>query len=82
VGFIGRARPKAASGQRRCKTWRGRRCTSPFRTIKLSFLGIPEEGVGFSADAPIRIGALQFSDAALQLTPRGGQLALRLQYFE
>ena len=50
--------------------------------IKLSLLGIPEEGVGFSNDAPIRIGAPQFSDAAFQLTPRGGQVALRLQHFE
>lgn len=50
--------------------------------IKLSFLGIPTEGVGFSNDAPIWIGAPQFSDAAFQLTPRGGQLVLRLQHFE
>ena len=50
--------------------------------IKLSLLGIPEEGVGFSKDAPIRIGAPRFSDAAFQLTPSGGQLVLRLRHFE
>ena len=50
--------------------------------IKLSLLGIPEEGVGFSRDAPIRFAGPSFADAAFQLPPAGGQVSLRLRHFD
>lgn len=50
--------------------------------IRLSLLGIPEEGVGFSGDAPIRFGGPSFADAAFQLPPAGGQVSLRLRHFD
>jgi uncharacterized protein (DUF2141 family) len=50
--------------------------------IRLSLLGIPEEGVGFSNDAPIRIGAPSFSRAAFQLVPGSAQVSFRLVHFD
>lgn len=50
--------------------------------IKLSLLGIPEEGVGFSNDPSILIGAPHFSDASFQLTPDRTQVSLRLRHFD
>lgn len=50
--------------------------------IKLSWLGLPVEGVGFSRDASILLGAPSFSAAAFQLLPTGGHIALRLRYFD
>jgi uncharacterized protein (DUF2141 family) len=50
--------------------------------VKLSLLGIPEEGVGFSNVASMGFGAPRFSDAAFQLMPDGGQVSLRLLHFD
>ncbi len=50
--------------------------------IKLSLLGIPEEGFGFSNNAPILIGPPRFSDAAFRLDPGDAQLSLRLRHFD
>ena len=50
--------------------------------IKLSLLGIPKEGVGFSKDASIRFSEPSFSDAAFQLPTAGGQVSLRLGHFD
>jgi uncharacterized protein (DUF2141 family) len=45
------------------------------------FLGVPTEGVGFSNDAPIRLGPPKFSDAAFVY--RGGTetIDVKLRYF-
>ncbi len=49
--------------------------------IRRSLLGIPEEGVGFSRDAPFRFGPPSFADAAIDLGPQGGQISFALRYF-
>ena len=38
--------------------------------------------VGFSNDVPVRFRAPRFSEAAFQLSPGGGEVALHLQHFE
>jgi len=50
--------------------------------IRLSLLGMPEEGVGFSRDAPIGFAGPRFADAAFQLPPAGGKVSLRLRHFD
>lgn len=49
--------------------------------IGRNFVGIPNEGLGFSNDAPFRFGPPSFSDAAFQLGPAGGRIRLNLRYF-
>ena len=51
------------------------------KKIDRSLLGIPEEGLGFSNDAPFRFGPPTFDDAAIQLGPGGGRISLALRYF-
>ena len=46
-----------------------------------NFLGIPTEGIGFSRDAPIRLGPPSYDDAAFTVGPDGGRIRLRLRYF-
>ena len=48
--------------------------------IDLNFLGLPENGIGFSNDAPFRFGPPSFRDAAVRLGPEGGRIALHLRY--
>ncbi len=45
-----------------------------------SFFGLPEEGMGFSRDAPMRFGPPDFADAAFSV---GGDVAVRvtLRYY-
>jgi uncharacterized protein (DUF2141 family) len=50
--------------------------------IRRSFLGIPEEGFGFSNDASVLFGAPHFTDAAFRVTPDGGTVSLHLQHFD
>lgn len=51
------------------------------RQIDRNFFGLPEEGIGFSNDAPIRFGPPSFADAALAIGDGGGTTALTLRYF-
>ena len=46
------------------------------------FVGRPLEGMGFSRDAPMRFGPPRFPDAAIEVPPRGGALALTIRYFQ
>ena len=48
--------------------------------VKRSLLGIPEEGIGFSRDAPLHIRGPSFANASFQLLPSGGQVSLRLRH--
>ncbi|MGI4977170.1 MAG: DUF2141 domain-containing protein [Janthinobacterium lividum] len=50
--------------------------------INRSLLGIPEEGIGFSRDAPMRFGPPSFDDAAVQVGADGAAVSLRLRYFD
>ena len=48
--------------------------------IDRNLLGIPREGIGFSRDAPIRLGPPSFEDAQFEVGPNGGQTTLKLRY--
>ncbi len=50
--------------------------------IRRNWLGIPQEGIGFSNDAPFRFGPPSFGDAAFTLGPGGGRIRLNLRYFD
>ena len=52
------------------------------RRIKRSLLGIPEEGFGFSRDAPTSLGSPSFSSAAFQMSPGAVRIGLHLRYFD
>jgi uncharacterized protein (DUF2141 family) len=52
------------------------------RRLDTSWLGIPEEGLGFSNDAPFRYGPPAFDDAAFTLTKPDYGLTLSLRYFD
>ncbi len=52
------------------------------KQIDRNWLGIPKEGLGFSRDAPFHFGPPSFDDAAFQLGPEGGRIALTLRYFD
>ena len=43
--------------------------------------GMPVEGLGFSRDAPLRLGPPRFDDAAVEVPGRGGVLAFGMRYF-
>lgn len=43
-----------------------------------SFIGIPQEPIGFSRDPKIRFGPPSFDQCAVRLTPSGGKLAVNL----
>lgn len=43
--------------------------------------GMPIEGVGFSRDAPLRLGPPRFGDAAVEVSGRGGVLRFAMRYF-
>lgn len=42
---------------------------------------LPDEGVGFSRDAPIRFGPPRFADAAVELK-QSGRVTLAMRYFK
>jgi uncharacterized protein (DUF2141 family) len=45
-----------------------------------NFLGIPEEGIGFGNDAPIRLGPPGYDEAELTVTGLSTRIALSLRY--
>lgn len=49
--------------------------------IDRNFLGLPEEGIGFGNDAPIRFGPPRYADAALSVAEPGTRTSLTLRYF-
>ncbi len=50
--------------------------------IKRSLLGLPEEGFGFSRDAPANFGSPSFTSAAIQMPNGPGQVGLKLRYLD
>lgn len=44
-------------------------------------LGLPLEGLGFSRDAPLRLGPPRFDDAAVAVPGGGGVLSFGMRYF-
>ncbi len=49
--------------------------------IDRNLIGLPEEGIGFSNDAPMRFGPPSFDEAAFGLGPDGASIGFRLRYF-
>ena len=49
--------------------------------VDQNLLGLPTEGIGFSNDAPIRLGPPRYADAAFQLGAGGGRIRLSLRYY-
>jgi uncharacterized protein (DUF2141 family) len=49
--------------------------------VDRTLLGIPEEGIGFSRDAPFRFGPPRFSDAGFSLGPGVSAISFHLRYF-
>jgi len=49
--------------------------------VDRKLFGIPAEGVGFSNDAPIRLGPPKFADAAFDMRGGAQSIALKLRYF-
>jgi uncharacterized protein (DUF2141 family) len=47
-----------------------------------NFFGLPQEGMGFSNDAPMRFGPPSFDDAAIEIGAGGAATRLRLRYFD
>jgi uncharacterized protein (DUF2141 family) len=48
--------------------------------IDRNLLGLPEEGMGFSNDAPMVFGPPRFATAAFQVTGTGAGIAFHLRY--
>lgn len=46
-----------------------------------NLIGMPREGMGFSRDAPMRMGPPRFSDAAVEIGESGGSVTLSMRYF-
>ncbi len=49
--------------------------------IDRNFIGLPQEGLGFSNDAKMRFGPPSFDDAAFRVGPDGGLIRFSLRYF-
>lgn len=49
--------------------------------VDRALFGIPKEGVGFSNDAPIRLGPPKFAAAAIDVAPGTRTIAVRMRYF-
>jgi uncharacterized protein (DUF2141 family) len=49
--------------------------------LKRSLLGLPEEAMGFSNDAPMRMGPPRFDDAAFAVGAGGARIAFTLHYY-
>lgn len=49
--------------------------------IDRTIIGLPKEGMGFSNDARFRFGPPDFADAAIDIGPYGGHIAITLRYF-
>lgn len=48
--------------------------------MDMGLLGLPQEGYGFSNDAPVFLGAPPFSDAAFGVPEEGKAVSIRLVY--
>lgn len=48
--------------------------------MDMGLLGLPQEGYGFSNDAPVFLGAPPFSDAAFSLPEEGKAISIRVVY--
>jgi uncharacterized protein (DUF2141 family) len=46
-----------------------------------NFIGLPLEGVGFSRDAPIRLGPPKFEDAEFEVGADGAEVHFKMRYF-
>lgn len=51
------------------------------RKVDRALFGVPKEGVGFSRDAPIRLGPPKWGEAAFDYDGREQTIRLRLRYF-
>lgn len=49
--------------------------------IDRNFFGLPEEGIGFGNDAPIRFGPPRYADAAVAVAEPGARTGVSLRYF-
>jgi uncharacterized protein (DUF2141 family) len=45
-----------------------------------NFLGLPQEGMGFSNDAPMRLGPPTFEEAAIEIGPNDAATRFRMRY--
>ncbi|MBM9595183.1 DUF2141 domain-containing protein [Roseitranquillus sediminis] len=50
-------------------------------TLDRGLLGRPREGMGFSRDAPMRMGPPSFADAVVRIPEHGGQVRFSIRYF-
>lgn len=48
--------------------------------VRRGLFGIPAEAIGFSRDAPVRLGAPRFEDAAIDITEPSTTTRLRLRH--
>jgi len=48
--------------------------------VRRGLFGIPAEAIGFSRDAPVRLGAPRFEDAAIDVTEPSTTTRLRLRH--
>lgn len=48
--------------------------------VRRGLLGIPPEAIGFSRDAPVRLGPPRFEDAAIEVTEPSTSIRLRLHH--
>lgn len=51
------------------------------KKVDRNFLGIPREGVGFSNDAPIRLGPPKWADAKFDFNGNDQTIQLKTRYF-
>ncbi len=49
--------------------------------LERSFLGMPEEGMGFSRDAKMHFGPPSFDDAAVTVNDAGAEIRFALRYY-
>ncbi len=49
--------------------------------LRRSFLGIPEDGIGFSRNPPLGLGGLPFDRCALSLGTQDAAIAVTLRFF-
>lgn len=49
--------------------------------VDTDFLGRPQEGIGFSRDAPIRFGPPEFARARISIGPEDSVVSLQIRYF-
>ncbi len=49
--------------------------------LRRSFLGIPEDGIGFSRNPPLGLGGLPFDRCALSLSTQDAAITVALRFF-